>query len=128
MQSGSSRPRETSREESWMDSPRRRTEPERGARIEASRRDVDAEPSESPKVTSRAKDTKVDVSGLNPRAAIFDFVDSQEPPNADPHVRWCGGRGLDPPGYPIEPCIFLLLPFLIDQTARVNNESDATHT
>jgi hypothetical protein len=27
--------------------------------------------------------------------------DCQEPPDADPHVRWCGGRGGNPPGYPI---------------------------
>jgi len=25
-----------------------------------------------------------------------------EPPYADPHVRWCGGRGRKTPGYPIE--------------------------
>ena len=24
-----------------------------------------------------------------------------EPPYADPHVRWCGGRGRKTPGYPI---------------------------
>ena len=24
-----------------------------------------------------------------------------EPPYADPHVRWCGGWGGEPPGYPI---------------------------
>ena len=26
---------------------------------------------------------------------------SWEPPSADPHARWCGGRGLKTPGYPI---------------------------
>lgn len=76
MRSGSSRPRETSHEESWMVSPRRRIEPKRGLWIVASQRDVDAEPAESPKATSNAKDTKVDASGLNFRVAIFDFVDS----------------------------------------------------
>ena len=33
--------------------------------------------------------------------------DCQEPPDADPHVdphvRWCGGREVNPPGYPIRP-------------------------
>ena len=24
-----------------------------------------------------------------------------EPPSADPHARWCGGWGLNAPGYPI---------------------------
>ena len=24
-----------------------------------------------------------------------------EPPSADPHARWCGGRGRKTPGYPI---------------------------
>ncbi|MBM9615080.1 hypothetical protein JWJ90_12410, partial [Desulfobulbus rhabdoformis] len=24
-----------------------------------------------------------------------------EPPGADPHARWCGGRGRKTPGYPI---------------------------
>ncbi len=28
-------------------------------------------------------------------------VNTAEPPDADPHVRWCGGRGLITPGYPI---------------------------
>jgi hypothetical protein len=27
--------------------------------------------------------------------------DCQEPPDADPHVRWCGGREVNPPAYPI---------------------------
>src|SRR5262249_38677907 len=27
--------------------------------------------------------------------------DCQEPPDADPHVRWRGGREVNPPGYPI---------------------------
>ena len=27
--------------------------------------------------------------------------DGQEPPDADPHVRWCGSRGSNPPGHPI---------------------------
>ena len=26
---------------------------------------------------------------------------SWEPPSADPHARWCGGRGRKTPGYPI---------------------------
>lgn len=30
-------------------------------------------------------------------------VNTPEPPDADPHVRWCGGRGLITPGYPIGP-------------------------
>ena len=28
--------------------------------------------------------------------------DCQEPPYADPHVRWCGSRGGNPPGDPIK--------------------------
>jgi len=27
-----------------------------------------------------------------------------EPPDADPHVRWCGGRRGEPGAYPIEAC------------------------
>jgi hypothetical protein len=29
--------------------------------------------------------------------------DCPEPPDADPHVRWCGGREVNPPAYPIRP-------------------------
>ena len=35
------------------------------------------------------------ITRLNRRAMPF------EPPDADPHVRWCGGWGLNSPGYPI---------------------------
>jgi hypothetical protein len=27
-----------------------------------------------------------------------------EPPGADPHARWCGGRELETPAHPIGPC------------------------
>jgi hypothetical protein len=36
------------------------------------------------------------------RECCFILRDCQEPPDADPHVRWCGGREGNPPGYPIE--------------------------
>jgi hypothetical protein len=32
----------------------------------------------------------------------------REPPGADPHAGWCGGRGLKSPGYPIMPCYSLV--------------------
>jgi hypothetical protein len=35
------------------------------------------------------------------RECCFILRDCQEPPDADPHVRWCGGREGKPPGYPI---------------------------
>jgi len=45
--------------------------------------------------------------GAGPRASVAEkeccsiLRDCQEPPDADPHVRWCGGREVNPPGYPI---------------------------
>ena len=47
--------------------------------------------------------------GAGPRASVAEkeccsiLRDCQEPPDADPHVRWCGGREVNPPGYPISP-------------------------
>jgi hypothetical protein len=47
--------------------------------------------------------------GAGPRASVAEkeccsiLRDCQEPPDADPHVRWCGGREVNPPGYPIRP-------------------------
>jgi hypothetical protein len=35
------------------------------------------------------------------RECCYILRDCQEPPDADPHVRWCGGRGGNPLGYPI---------------------------
>jgi hypothetical protein len=35
------------------------------------------------------------------RECCFILRDCQEPPDADPHVRWCGGREVNPPAYPI---------------------------
>ena len=37
------------------------------------------------------------------KECCFILRECQEPPDADPHVRWWGGRGGDPPGYPIGP-------------------------
>jgi hypothetical protein len=48
--------------------------------------------------------------GAVPRASVAEkecctiLRDCQEPPDADPHVRWCGGREVNPPGYPIRRC------------------------
>ena len=48
--------------------------------------------------------------GAGPRANVAEKEccsvprDCQEPPDADPHVRWCGGREVNPPGYPIGRC------------------------
>ena len=45
--------------------------------------------------------------GAGPRASVAEkeccaiLRDCQEPPDADPHVQWCGGREVNPPGYPI---------------------------
>jgi hypothetical protein len=47
--------------------------------------------------------------GAKPRASVAEkecgrvLRDCQEPPDADPHVRWCGGREVNPPAYPISP-------------------------
>ncbi len=35
------------------------------------------------------------------RECCYILRDCQEPPDADPHVRWCGGREVNPPAYPI---------------------------
>ena len=39
--------------------------------------------------------------GCVPTAKPDVIVCSREPPSADPHARWCGGWGLNTPGYPI---------------------------
>jgi len=38
------------------------------------------------------------------RSKVFTADDLYEPPDADPHVRWCGSRGLTTPGDPIRRC------------------------
>ena len=49
--------------------------------------------------------------GAGPRASVAEkeccsiLRDCQEPPDADPDVRWCGGREVNPPGYPIRQAI-----------------------
>jgi hypothetical protein len=37
--------------------------------------------------------------GVRPSLTPFPLL--WEPPGADPHARWCGGWGREPPGYPI---------------------------
>jgi hypothetical protein len=46
--------------------------------------------------------------------------DCQEPPDADPHVRWCGGREVNPPGYPIRHhlCVLLVIFFVPGRMPR----------
>ena len=41
-----------------------------------------------------------------------------EPPYADPHVRWCGGWGRKPPGYPI----YARLLNGLDRVTVINNQ------
>ena len=43
------------------------------------------------------------VSRLRGTGAIL--LHFTEPPSADPHARWCGGRAGNPPGYPISPIL-----------------------
>ena len=48
--------------------------------------------------------SRLRVSGAEKECCLI-RKDCQEPPDADPHVRWCGSREVNPPGDPIRPWI-----------------------
>ena len=49
---------------------------------------------------------------------------SHEPPTADPHGGWCGGWGLETPGYPTRPRVHFLSTF--SSVSRKRTSSSAT--
>jgi len=61
-----------------------------------------------PKQANNARDNRDvapygDVFGSHEKECCLILRDCQEPPDADPHVPWCGGWEVTPPGYPIIP-------------------------